>query len=236
MRHALFIHRNVLGFALKGGTMKIYLSGPMTGIEDFNYPTFNEVAEKFRSTGHEVFNPAEQFDGDTTKEWAEYLQHDVSELVNNRYDSIVLLPGWHKSVGSVTETVIAIVFGMKVVCVDDKGYIQHEQKPTKFLLEEILDIHRHTKTAKASILEEAQDLVHGDRGEDYGHPFEDFSKTALIWSAILGKKITPEQVALCMVGVKISREVNKPKRDNRIDGAGYFETLEMVHQYRAGRK
>ena len=34
-----------------------------------------------------------------------------------------------------------------------------------------------------------------------------------------------------MVGVKISREANSPKRDNRVDGAGYFETLEMVRQY-----
>jgi len=33
-----------------------------------------------------------------------------------------------------------------------------------------------------------------------------------------------------MVGLKISREVNKPKRDNRVDGAGYFETLDMVRQ------
>ena len=79
-----------------------------------------------------------------------------------------------------------------------------------------------------SILEEAKRIVHGDRGENYGHPFEDFSRTAKIWSAILGINIEPEQVALCMVGVKISREVNRPKRDNIVDGAGYFETLDMV--------
>ena len=85
---------------------------------------------------------------------------------------------------------------------------------------------------RESILFEAHNLVHGVRGEDYGHPYEDFSRTAKIWSAILGVDVTPEQVALCMIGVKISRECNKPKRDNRIDIAGYAEALDMVVNYR----
>ena len=85
---------------------------------------------------------------------------------------------------------------------------------------------------RESILFEAHNLVHGVRGEDYGHPYEDFSRTAKIWSAILGVDVTPEQVALCMIGVKISRECNRPKRDNRVDMAGYAETLDMVVNYR----
>ena len=85
---------------------------------------------------------------------------------------------------------------------------------------------------KESILDEAKRIGHGDRGENYGHPFEDFSRTAKIWSAILGIDVTPEQVALCMIGLKISREVNRPKRDNIVDGAGYFETLDMVKKER----
>ena len=89
---------------------------------------------------------------------------------------------------------------------------------------------------RESILFEAHNLVHGVRGEDYGHPYEDFSRTAKIWSAILGVDVTPEQVALCMIGVKISRECNKPKRDNRIDIVGYAETLDMVVNYREHRE
>jgi hypothetical protein len=87
-----------------------------------------------------------------------------------------------------------------------------------------------------SILDEAKRIVHGERGENYGHPFEDFSRTAKIWSAIIEKEITPEQVALCMIGLKISREINRPKRDNIVDGAGYFETLDMVKQERERRR
>jgi len=87
-----------------------------------------------------------------------------------------------------------------------------------------------------SILEEAKRIVHGVRGENYGHPLDDFTRTAQIWSAILNIEVTPEQVALCMVGLKISREVNRPKRDNIVDGAGYFETLQMVKDERRSRK
>ena len=77
-----------------------------------------------------------------------------------------------------------------------------------------------------SILTEAESLVHGDRNADYGHPLDDFSRTAQIWSAILGFPVTAQQVGLCMCGVKISRECNKSKRDNMVDLAGYAETVE----------
>ena len=83
-----------------------------------------------------------------------------------------------------------------------------------------------------TILEEAQRLVHGARGSDYGHPLDDFTKTARLWEVILGVEVSPEQVALCMMGVKISRELNAPKRDNMVDLAGYAETLRMVIEER----
>lgn len=79
-----------------------------------------------------------------------------------------------------------------------------------------------------NILEEANKLVHGDRQADYGHPIDDFSRTAKMWSAILGCEVTPVQVGLCMCAVKISRQVNRPKRDNLVDLAGYAATVEMV--------
>lgn len=92
-------------------------------------------------------------------------------------------------------------------------------------------------TVPPSVLEEAQKLVHGDRGDAYGHPLDDFACTAQMIDAILhhkgklkeGEHITAEDIPLIMECVKISRECNKPKRDNRTDGAGYWETLQMVH-------
>lgn len=81
-----------------------------------------------------------------------------------------------------------------------------------------------------SILSEAERLVTGARQSDYGHPHDDFSRTAQIWSAILGIEVTAKQVALCMVGVKLSREVHRPKRDNLVDGAGYLRTAQLVEE------
>ena len=45
-----------------------------------------------------------------------------------------------------------------------------------------------------SVLLEAQGLVHGDRQTAYGHPLHDFSRTAMMWSAILGTTVTVQMV------------------------------------------
>lgn len=86
-----------------------------------------------------------------------------------------------------------------------------------------------------NILEEANRLVHGDRQAAYGHPLDDFTRTAQIWAAILGAPVTAEQVGLCMIGVKLSRQCNAPKRDNMTDAAGYAATVQMCVEERARR-
>jgi len=81
----------------------------------------------------------------------------------------------------------------------------------------------------------AAKLVTGDRQDSYGHPLDDFTRAGKIWEAILGVPVSAEQVALCMVGIKISRQTNSPKVDNVVDGIGYFLTLAMVQEERAAR-
>jgi hypothetical protein len=89
-----------------------------------------------------------------------------------------------------------------------------------------------TSAPSRSPLEEALELTSGDRQASYGHPLQDFSRTAGLWTSLLGTKllqpITPEEVALCMVCLKLSREMNKHKQDNLIDIAGYINCLDMI--------
>jgi hypothetical protein len=79
-----------------------------------------------------------------------------------------------------------------------------------------------------NILQEAEKAVYGDRQADYGTVTENFGTIAKLWSAVLKTEVTPEQVGLCMVQVKVARQMYKPKRDNLVDGAGYFATLEKM--------
>lgn len=83
-----------------------------------------------------------------------------------------------------------------------------------------------------SVLLDAEEIINGPRQSDYGHPFDNFSQTAKLWSAAFGFEFTAEQVAIAMILVKVSRETNRPKRDNLVDIAGYAGTLEKVIQRR----
>jgi hypothetical protein len=84
-------------------------------------------------------------------------------------------------------------------------------------------------THKESILEEAQRLVHGARQADYGHPLDDFGKVTRMAHALWGRgPQSAEEHALYMCLVKIARQVEKPKRDNLVDLAGYAATAQMI--------
>jgi uncharacterized protein DUF6378 len=92
--------------------------------------------------------------------------------------------------------------------------------------------------SNTSILEEAQALVHGDRGEAYGHPFIDYSCTADIWRALIKRRygmdvpMSQDFACLMMIAVKLSREAGKPRRDNLVDAAGYAECASMCLDYK----
>lgn len=87
-----------------------------------------------------------------------------------------------------------------------------------------------------SILQEAQRLTHGNRNSSYGHPLDDYGRTAKLWSAILGVSVSPEQAALCMCAVKISRQVHKPGRDNMTDLAGYAWVVDEIIEEKKRRE
>lgn len=95
---------------------RLYVAGPMTGIEDFNYPAFNAVADQLRALGYEVENPADHgiVEGAT---WADYLAYDLTRL--GLCGVVALLPGWEGSKGACLEVQIAEKLGMTVVSAHD---------------------------------------------------------------------------------------------------------------------
>jgi len=76
---------------------------------------------------------------------------------------------------------------------------------------------------RAEILEEAARLTAQDRNKNYGDPYTNHKRIADLWSVILGIDVTPSQVALCMVQVKIARLIETPTHeDSFVDGAAYM--------------
>ncbi len=84
------------------------------------------------------------------------------------------------------------------------------------------------KNIDPSLAHEAVQLVGGDRNRAYAHPAINFQRIARLWEPILGCPVTPAQVALCMVQVKVAREIHAHKRDNLVDLIGYTLTLDAV--------
>lgn len=81
------------------------------------------------------------------------------------------------------------------------------------------------------IEEEARSAVDGDRGESYGDPKTNHTRTALLWNAYIGGKyddarftevFTAEDVCVMNGLQKISRGMHVVKRDNYVDRIGYI--------------
>lgn len=112
--------------------MKLYLAGPMRGIQDHNFPAFDAAADKLRAMGHEVCNPADlsrdsgvEYSSDGTcsiEAFRELLTIDMAWLADA--DGIALMPGWQKSQGARFELLFATMVGMKVLTHDGQVYAQ----------------------------------------------------------------------------------------------------------------
>jgi hypothetical protein len=90
--------------------MKIFISGPMTGIPDYNYPAFIRAKETLLKKWAEVLSPHEAPKSST---WEGYMRHDIKMLCE--CDAIAMLPGWKKSRGALLEKFIADQLGLSVV-------------------------------------------------------------------------------------------------------------------------
>lgn len=210
--------------------MRLYLAGPMSGYPGHNFEAFRSAAAHLRrELGHDVISPVEMdeaggFDssqpdvqaGSTL--WATFLARDVAIVAERETDGVVVLDGWEDSRGAALEVHVARELGKPVYRIAEDGELEAVTAPSAY---------RPLPTE--SVLEEAERLVGGDRGDQYGHPADDFARTAGCWRALFGWDVTPERVALAMICVKLSRLVETPtKRDSVADTCGYARTYEMV--------
>ncbi len=190
---------------------RVYISGPMSNIPGFNFAAFHAADAAWTGCGYSVGNPATNFAGRTDLPRSVYLRQDIYEVL--RSDAVAVLPGWQSSKGAALEVAVAEAIGLPVW---DAAYPARPRPPHE------------------TVTEEAQRIVYGAREQAYGHPADDFERTGRIWAAILGiEQVTAEQVALCMIGLKISRQTNRHGRDNLVDVCGYAATIERIKQREA---
>lgn len=96
--------------------MRYYLSGPMTGLPELNYPTFRTATEHLRALGHEVYNPSEWEDRYNKGVFNHQIAFaDYCVYIAREADAVVVLPGWKDSKGSRAEVALAHALGKPVL-------------------------------------------------------------------------------------------------------------------------
>jgi hypothetical protein len=90
---------------------------------------------------------------------------------------------------------------------------------------------------RTEILTQADQLINGDRNNQYGEPHQDFTRTALMWTAYLDHPIHAHDVAALMALLKLSRIAWQPnKQDSWIDLAGYAACGYEAHKLTKGNQ
>ncbi len=160
----------------------VYLSGPMTGLPDFNRPAFHAAAAALREQGHVVINPAEVDLGpDAT--WSDYMRIHLAEIAR-RVTQVFVLPGWEGSRGAQLEVHVARALGLPVVPVltEDKPaqepVLPRRIEPGDFEVERVAaTIHAAVTSAQAINIE----AVYRSTGLNLSGGSHDFANIA--WDA-----------------------------------------------------
>ena len=95
-------------------TQTVYLSGPMTGLPDYNRAAFNLRAEAFRAAGYTVNNPAEiSVTHGTSKSYGFYFRRAMRMLLNS--DVVYVFGDITESKGALMELDVAKMAEMPIV-------------------------------------------------------------------------------------------------------------------------
>lgn len=79
-----------------------------------------------------------------------------------------------------------------------------------------------------TMLRHAASVV-AERREIYGEPAAAMATVARRWSITLGRPVTPAEVVLCLIDLKLARLGHDPRhQDSVLDIAGYAAVLQEV--------
>ena len=95
-------------------TQTVYLSGPMTGLPDYNRAAFNLRAEAFRAAGYSVKNPADiSVTHGTDKAYEFYFKRALRMMLDA--DVVYVFGDTTQSRGVEMELQVAKMAGMQIV-------------------------------------------------------------------------------------------------------------------------
>jgi|11BtaG_2_1085332.scaffolds.fasta_scaffold18588_2 hypothetical protein len=209
--------------------MKYYIAGPMRGCPRYNFAAFDEAATNISFRGDEFISPADidrehGFDPYKLPEdtdWSnipdqvpqrEAVARDTKAILE--CDAMYMLKGWQKSRGATAEYYIALWLDMPVEFEDpteDPNYVP-------------------------DVIEEAGHLASVDRQSTYGHPIENWQRIVDSFAPMIqhkmkdGESLDIHDYWRLMVITKVSRDVHKPKRDNKVDIVGYVQCAQQVYE------
>lgn len=90
---------------------------------------------------------------------------------------------------------------------------------------------------KRTVLEQAHEIIHGDREQTYGHPSKNLESIASYWRTHIKAKfgvdleLSAEDVCIMMTQLKLARLANTPAhRDSVVDGVGYLALIERCQK------
>jgi hypothetical protein len=108
---------------LRNSATRIYLSGPMTGLPDYNYPAFNAEAARLRALGYTVENPAENpLPADAP--WHMCMRDAIRQMLT--CDTVAFLPGWQVSRGANVE--IELAGHLRMAVIESGGIVSPQEE------------------------------------------------------------------------------------------------------------
>lgn len=95
----------------------LYVSGPITGMPNWNLPAFESACAALQRAGYAFTSPLEN-GLPRDAEWQEHMRADIV-LMLQKCQAVVLLPGFQHSRGAMAELFTAHMLGIPAFLLDE---------------------------------------------------------------------------------------------------------------------